>query len=63
MKASELQNNFTLNELLKICISQSCKQKKKNVGFLQENRLLRAKSELAQLSVSSGRNGKKGAPV
>lgn len=31
-----MQNNFILNELLKICISQSYKLKNKNVGLSQE---------------------------
>lgn len=63
MRASELQNNFTLHELLKICISQSCKQKNKNVGFLQVKKDYSGQSELSQISVSSGRNGKKSAPL
>lgn len=33
------------------------------LGFYRKERLLRVKSELTQLSSSSGRNGKKSAPV
>lgn len=43
MRTSEMQNSFILNELLKICISQSNKLKNKNVGFLQERKTTQGK--------------------